>query len=70
MSRVDTELAHFLVPDAENRDALDTTVVHHYDSCTKYELITITQTSVDGCTDVVCLTRAQVAALASQMKGH
>ena len=70
MSRVDTELAHFRVPDAAGVDALDTLVVHHADITTGYELITITQTNEDGSTDVVCLTRDQLAALASQAKGH
>ena len=70
MSRVDTELAHFMVPDAAGEDALDTVVVHHADITTGYELITITQTNEDGSTDVVCLTRDQLATLASQAKGH
>ncbi len=70
MSRLDTELMHFLVPDAENVNTLDTTVTHHCDSSTKYELITITQVNWDGSTDVVCLTRDQLVALANQLKGH
>lgn len=70
MSRVDTVLAHFGVPDAAGRDVLDTLVVHNIDITTGYELITITQTDEDESTDVVCLTRQQLAALASQMKGH
>lgn len=70
MSRVDTTLAHFRVPYAAGEDALDTLVVHHIDITTGYELITITQTNEDGSTDVVCLTRDQLAALASQSKGH
>jgi hypothetical protein len=70
VSRVDTVLAHFGVPDADNETVLDTQVVHHLDTCTGYELITITQVNEDGSTDVVCLTRADLAALATQVKGH
>lgn len=70
MPRVDTELAHFMVLDAAGVDALDTVVVHHADITTGYELLTITQTNEDGSIDVVCLTRGQLAELASQMKGH
>ena len=70
MSRVDTVLAHFGVPDAENDVVLDTQVVHHLDTLTGYELITIKQTNEDGSTDVVCLPSAELAALATQAKGH
>lgn len=63
-------LAHFGVPDVENEVVLDTQVVHHFDSCTGFDLITLTQTNEDGSTDVVCITREQLAALASQAKGH
>lgn len=70
MSRVDTVLARFGVPDADNETVLDTQVAHHLDTFTGYELITITQVNEDGSTDVVCLPRAELAALANQMKGH
>lgn len=70
MYRVDTVLAHFGVPDAENETVLDTQVVHHFDTYTGYELITITQVNEDGSTDVVCLPRAELAALATLVKGH
>lgn len=70
MSRVDTVLAHFGVPDAENEVVLDTQVMHHLDTLTGYELITIAQMNEDGSTDVVCLPRAELAALATQAKGH
>lgn len=68
--RSDTVLARFGVPDASGESVLDTEVVHHIGTVTKYELITITQTNEDGSTDVVCLTREQVTSLASQAKGH
>lgn len=70
MSRVDTVLVRFGVPDAENETVLDTQVVHHLDTSTGYELITIAQVNEDGSTDVVCLPRAELAALATLVKGH
>lgn len=70
MSRVDTVIAHFGVPDADNEVVLDTLVTHHVDTCTGYALITITQTEPDGRQDVVCISRAQLASLANQAKGH
>ena len=70
MSRADTVLAHFGVPDSANEVVLDTHVVHNLDTLTGYELITITQVNEDGSTDVVCLPRDELAALATQAKGH
>lgn len=68
--RLDAELAVFDVPDAMNDTVLHTIVEHHIDTDTGYELISITQQNTDGPTDVVLLTRDQLAALAAQAKGH
>lgn len=68
--RVDTILADFEVLDASGEVALPTSVVHHMDTATHYELITISQTNEDGSIDTVCMSREQLASLASQAKGH
>lgn len=70
MSSEGTELQRFLVLDSEGEAGLPTVVMHHYDVTTGYELITITQTNDDGSDDCVCLSRAQLAGLAAQAKGH
>ena len=70
MSKDTTRLQEFLVMDATGEGSLPTAVDHHYDTVTGYELITITQTNDDGTNDVVCLSRAQIAGIISQVKGH
>lgn len=70
MSKTTTRLQEFLVLDAAGESSLPTAVDHHYDTTTGYELITITQTNDNDTTDVVCLSRAQLAGIVSQAKGH
>lgn len=65
-----TVLQHFGVLSSDNETALDTVVELHVDTCTNYELITITQTNEDGSDDVVCLGRHQLIGLLKQLKGH
>jgi hypothetical protein len=70
VSKDTTELASFQVLDISGTVVLPTVVQHHHDITTGYELITITQTNEDGSLDCVCMSRAQLAALAAQAKGH
>lgn len=70
MYKETTRLQEFLVLDATGDSSLPTAVYHHYDTLTGYELITITQTNDDDTNDVVCLSRAQLLGIISQVKGH
>jgi len=64
------ELAHFKVLDLDGENGLDTVVHSVMDTCSGYHLIIITQHNEDGTNDTVCMTREQLANLASIAKGH
>lgn len=65
-----TELARFNVVASNDEDVLETLVGFHQEDTTDYGLIVISQKNADSTYDTVCMTREQLANLATIAKGH